>query len=58
VQAILWKESRLLPDFPREYGEYWNPAKEHDDEMLERIAETLADADLMPSDFMPVGGPS
>jgi hypothetical protein len=30
VQAILWQESRLLPDFPREYGEYWNPAKEHD----------------------------
>jgi hypothetical protein len=28
VQAILWKESRLLPDFPREYGAYWNPAKE------------------------------
>jgi hypothetical protein len=23
VQAILWKESRMLPDFPREYGEYW-----------------------------------
>ena len=34
VQAILWQESRMLPDFPRqyghsrEYGHYWNPAKE------------------------------
>src|SRR5439155_15755402 len=28
VQAILWRESRLLPDDPRQYGDYWNPAKE------------------------------
>jgi len=28
VQAILWEESRMLPDFPRECGRYWNPAKE------------------------------
>ena len=25
VQAILWQESRMLPDDPRQYGEYWNP---------------------------------
>src|SRR5256885_1613598 len=41
VQAILWQESRLLPDFPREYGEYWNPAKEWEVETLEQIAEVL-----------------
>jgi hypothetical protein len=53
VQAILWKESRLLPDFPREYGEYWNPAKEWDADTLEEIADVL-------SDFKPplrAGGP-
>jgi hypothetical protein len=54
VQAMLWQESHLLPDDPRQYGAYWNPGKEHDDETLERIAETLADADLMPPDFIPV----
>jgi hypothetical protein len=53
VQAILWKESRLLPDFPREYGEYWNPAKEWETETVEEIADVLADADLRPPDFMP-----
>jgi hypothetical protein len=51
VQAILWKESRLFPDFPREYGE-WNPAKEWEMETLEEIADVLAD--LKPPDFMPV----
>src|SRR5687767_8411732 len=25
VQAILWQESRMLPDFPREYGNYALP---------------------------------
>jgi hypothetical protein len=54
VQAILWKESRLLPDFPREYGEYWNPAKEDDGEGLEQIADVLDAAGLKPPDFMPV----
>jgi hypothetical protein len=54
VQAILWKESRLLPDFPREYGEYWNPAKEDDGEGLERVAEILAEAGLIPPDLMTV----
>jgi hypothetical protein len=52
VQAILWKESRMLPDFPREHGEYWNPAKEWDADTLEEIADVLSD--LKPSDFMPV----
>jgi hypothetical protein len=42
VQAILWKESRLLPDFPREYGDYWKPAKEWDADTLEEIADVLS----------------
>jgi hypothetical protein len=54
VQAILWKESRLLPEFPREYGDYWNPAKEWEADTLEQIGDVLADADLKPPDFMPV----
>jgi len=54
VQTILWQESRLLPEFPRELGEYWNPAKEDDSTTLEQIAEVLADADLKPPDFLPV----
>jgi hypothetical protein len=36
VQAILWQESRMLPDDPRQYGEYWNPGKEDDGEALEQ----------------------
>jgi hypothetical protein len=54
VQAILWQESRLLPDDPRQYGQYWNPAKEWEAETVEEIADVLADADLKPPDFMPV----
>ena len=34
MQAILWKEPRILPDFPREHGEYWSPAREWDTDML------------------------
>ena len=34
VQAILWQESRMLPDDPRQYGEYWNPGKEWEAEAL------------------------
>ena len=52
VQAILWQESRMLPDFPREYGNYWNPAKEWDAETLEEIADVLDD--FRPPDSMPV----
>ena len=44
----------MLPDFPREYGEYWNPAKEWEPEHIEQIAEILEVADLKPPDFMPV----
>jgi hypothetical protein len=55
VQAILWKESRPFPDFPREYGEYWNPAKEWDADTLEEIADVLSD--FKPPDFMPVDVP-
>ena len=54
VQAILWKESRMLPDFPREYGDYWNPAKEWEIETIEEIADVLDAFDLKPPDFMPV----
>ena len=54
VQAILWQESRMLPDFPREYGDYWNPAKEWEAETVEEIADVLDAADLKPPDFMPV----
>jgi hypothetical protein len=42
----------VLPDFPREYGEYWNPAKEWDADTLEEIADVLSD--FKPPDFMPV----
>ena len=52
IQAILWQESRMLPDFPREYGEYWNPAKEWEAETVEEIADVLTD--FRPPDFMPV----
>ena len=44
----------MLPHFPREYGEYWNPAKEWDAETVEEIANVLDAADLKPPDFMPV----
>ena len=57
VQAILWQQSRLLPDDPRQYGDYWNPAKEWEVETVEQIADVLADADLKPPDFMPVDQP-
>jgi hypothetical protein len=52
VQAILWQESRMLPDDPRQYGQYWNPAKEWDAETVEEIADVLDD--FRPPDFMPV----
>ena len=52
VQAILWQESRMLPDDPRQYGEYWNPAKEWEAETVEEIADVLSD--FRPPDFMPV----
>jgi len=52
VQAILWQESRMLPDFPREYSNYWNPGKEWDAETVEEIADLLDD--FRPPDFMPV----
>jgi hypothetical protein len=55
VQAILWQESRLVPDDPRQYGSYWNPAKEWDAETVEEIADVLDAAGLKPPDFMPVG---
>ena len=42
VQAILWKESRMLPDFAREYGDYWNPAKEWDAETSLTCCPTLS----------------
>ncbi len=54
VQKILWQESRLIPDFPRETGEYWNPAKEEDGDMLEQIADALEAFDLKSPDCMPV----
>jgi hypothetical protein len=54
VQTILWQESRLLPDDPRQYGEYWNPAKEWDSDTVGGIADVLDAADLKPPDFMPV----
>src|SRR5215475_11876801 len=54
VQAILWQESRMLPDFPREYSEYWNPGKEWDSEIVEQIADVLDSFDLKPPDFIPV----
>ena len=52
VQAILWQESRMLPDFPQEYGDYWNAAKEWEAETVEEIADVLDD--FRPPDFMPV----
>src|SRR5689334_4959562 len=57
VQAVLWQESRMRPDDPREYGDYWNPGKEDDGEGLEQIADILSDADLKPPDYMPVAKP-
>ena len=42
----------MLPDFPREYGQYWNPAKEWEPETVEEIADVLDD--FRPPDFMPV----
>jgi hypothetical protein len=54
VQAILWQESRLLPEDPRQYGDYWNPAKEWESETVQEIADVLDAADLKPPDFMPV----
>jgi len=57
VQAILWKESRMRPDDPREYSDYWNPAKEWEPEDIEQAAEILEEAGLKPLDFMPVAEP-
>ena len=37
--AILWQESRMLPDDPRQYGRYWNRAKEWEPETVEEIAD-------------------
>ena len=54
IQTILWQESHIMPDFPREMGEYWNPAKHPDESTLEEISDVLDAADLKPSDFMPV----
>jgi hypothetical protein len=54
VQKILWQESKLIPDFPREMGDYWNPAKEEECGMLEQIADVLEEFDLKPPDCMPV----
>ena len=54
LQAILWQESRMLPDDPRQYGNYWNPGKEWEIETVEEIADVLDAADLKPPDFMPV----
>ena len=44
----------MLPDDPRQYGEYWNPGKEDDGEALEQIADVLDSFDLKPPDFIPV----
>ena len=52
VQKILWQESRMLPDDPRQYGQYWNPGKEWEIESVEEIADVFDD--LRPPDFMPV----
>ena len=57
VQAILWQESRMLPDDPRQYGDYWNPGKEDDGEGLEQIADVLTDSDLKSPEYMPVAKP-
>ncbi|HYV36292.1 MAG TPA: hypothetical protein VE988_11345 [Gemmataceae bacterium] len=54
VQKILWQGFKPIPDFPREYGDYWNPVKEDDGDALEQIADVMADAHLMPPDLMPV----
>ena len=48
VQAILWQESRMLPDDPRQYGQYWNPGKVDDGQALEQIADVLDSFDLKP----------
>src|SRR5438128_10344698 len=45
VQAILWQESRMLPDDPRQYGDYWNPGKEDDGEGLELSSVITAACD-------------
>ena len=50
VQAIQWQESRMLPDDPRQYGQYWNPAKQWEAETIEEIADVLDD--FRPPDFM------
>ena len=42
----------MLPDDPRQYGQYWNPAKEWEAETVEEIADVLDD--FRPPDFMPV----
>ena len=54
VQRILWQESHIMPEFPREMGEYWNPAKSWDESAIEEIADVLEAAALKPADFMPV----
>src|SRR5262245_28841024 len=54
VQAILWQESHMRPDDPRQYGEYLNPGKEWEIETVEEIADVLDSFDLKPPDFMPV----
>jgi|SRR5580765_3104007 len=46
----------MIPDFPREYGDYWNPCKEDDGSALEQIVDVLAD--LKPDDCMPVEVPA
>ena len=46
------RDSSASWDFPREYGNYWNPAKEWEAETVEEIADVLDD--FRPPDFMPV----
>jgi hypothetical protein len=59
VQAILWQESRMRPDDPRQYGDYWNPGKEDDGEGLEQIAgELLCNKVWMPPVVTAIGGVS
>jgi len=47
----------MLPDDPRQYGDYWNPGKEDDGEGLEQIADVLTDSDLKSPEYMPVAKP-
>ena len=54
MQAIFCKQSRMISDDPRQYGEYWNPDKDDDGEALEQIADVLDSFDLKPPDFIPV----